>query len=74
MGKARARLSDQYINDHKAKIQQLDADAGDGAGQDKGLVEKIVLAGLCVVWIALVILFVRTILKRKRRRKKHRRH
>lgn len=74
VGKARARLSDQYINDHKAKIQQLDADAEDGAGQDKGLVEKIVLTGLCVVWIALVISFVRMILKRKRRRKKHRRH
>ena len=53
VGKARVKLSDQYINEHKAKI---------------------VLAGLCVVWVVLVILFVRTILKRKRRRKQHRRH
>ena len=29
MGTARAKLSDQYINEHKAKIQKLDAsDAG----------------------------------------------
>lgn len=74
VGKARAKLSDQYINEHKAKIEKLDTGANDRDGQDRGMVEKIVLAGLCVVWVVLVILFVRTILKRKRRRKQHRRH
>ena len=74
VGKARAKLSDQYINEHKAKIEKLDTGADDRDGQDRGMVEKIVLAGLCVVWVVLVILFVRTILKRKRRRKQHRRH
>lgn len=74
VGKARVKLSDQYINEHKAKIEKLDTDADDRDGQDRGMVEKIVLAGLCVVWVVLVILFVRTILKRKRRRKQHRRH
>lgn len=74
VGKARAKLSDQYINEHKAKIQKLDAsDAGKDESK-KGIAEKAVLAGLCVVWVVLVILFVRTILKRKRRRKQHRRH
>ena len=74
VGKARAKLSDQYINEHKAKIQKLDAsDAGKDESK-KGMAEKAVLAGLCVVWVILVILFVRTILKRKRRRKQHRRH
>lgn len=74
VGKARAKLSDQYINEHKAKIQKLDAsDAGKDESK-KGMAEKAVLAGLCVVWVVLVILFVRTILKRKRRRKRHRRH
>lgn len=74
VGKARAKLSDQYINEHKAKIQKLDAsDAGKDESK-KGMAEKAVLAGLCVVWVVLVILFVRTILKRKRRRKQHRRH
>lgn len=74
VGKARAKLSDQYISEHKAKIEKLDTGANDRDGQDRGMVEKIVLAGLCVVWVVLVILFVRTILKRKRRRKQHRRH
>lgn len=74
VGKARAKLSDQYISEHKAKIEKLDTGADDRDGQDRGMVEKIVLAGLCVVWVVLVILFVRTILKRKRRRKQHRRH
>lgn len=74
VGKARAKLSDQYISEHKAKIEKLDTGADDRDGQDRGMVEKIVLAGLCVVWVILVILFVRTILKRKRRRKQHRRH
>ncbi len=74
VGKARAKLSDQYISEHKAKIKKLDTGANDRDGQDRGMVEKIVLAGLCVVWVVLVILFVRTILKRKRRRKQHRRH
>ena len=74
VGKARVKLSDQYINEHKAKIEKLDTGADDRDGQDRGMVEKIVLAGLCVVWVVLVILFVRTILKRKRRRKQHRRH
>ena len=74
VGKARVKLSDQYINEHKAKIEKLDTGADDRDGQDRGMVEKIVLAGLCVVWVILVILFVRTILKRKRRRKQHRRH
>lgn len=74
VGKARAKLSDQYINEHKAKIQKLDAsDAGKDESK-KGMAEKAVLAGLCVIWVILVILFVRTILKRKRRRKQHRRH
>ena len=74
VGKARAKLSDQYINEHKAKIQKLDSsDAGKDESK-KGMAEKAVLAGLCVVWVILVILFVRTILKRKRRRKQHRRH
>ena len=74
VGKARAKLSDQYINEHKAKIQKLDAsDAGKDESK-KGMAEKAVLAGLCVVWVILVILFVRTILKRKRRRTQHRRH
>ena len=74
VGKARVKLSDQYINEHKAKIQKLDAsDAGKDESK-KGMAEKAVLAGLCVVWVILVILFVRTILKRKRRRKQHRRH
>ena len=74
VGKARAKLSDQYINEHKAKIEKLDAsDAGKDESK-KGMAEKAVLAGLCVVWVILVILFVRTILKRKRRRKQHRRH
>ena len=74
VGTARAKLSDQYINEHKAKIQKLDAsDAGKDESK-KGMAEKAVLAGLCVVWVVLVILFVRTILKRKRRRKQHRRH
>lgn len=74
VGKARAKLSDQYINEHKVKIQKLDAsDAGKDESK-KGMAEKAVLAGLCVVWVVLVILFVRTILKRKRRRKQHRRH
>ena len=74
VGKARAKLSDQYIYEHKAKIQKLDAsDAGKDESK-KGMAEKAVLAGLCVVWVILVILFVRTILKRKRRRKQHRRH
>lgn len=74
VGKARVKLSDQYISEHKAKIEKLDTGADDRDGQDRGMVEKIVLAGLCVVWVMLVILFVRTILKRKRRRKQHRRH
>ena len=66
VGKARVKLSDQYINEHKAKIQKLDAsDAGKDESK-KGMAEKAVLAGLCVVWVVLVILFVRTILKRKR--------
>ena len=74
VGKARAKLSDQYINEHKAKIQKLDAsDAGKNESK-KGMAEKAVLAGLCVVWVAMVILFVRMILNRKRRRKQHRRH
>lgn len=74
VGKARAKLSDQYINEHKAKIQKLDAsDAGKDESK-KGMAEKAVLAGLCVVWVAMVILFVRMILNRKRRRKQHRRH
>ena len=71
MGTARAKLSDQYINAHKAKIQKLDT--GTTEEGDRGVAEKAVLAGLCVVWVAMVILFVRMILNRKRQRK-HRRH
>ncbi|HIY55559.1 MAG TPA: D-alanyl-D-alanine carboxypeptidase [Candidatus Dorea merdavium] len=73
VGTARAKLSDQYINAHKAKIHELDADADVRNGQDRGMAEKAVLIGLCVVWVAMVILFVRMILQRKRQ-KKHRRH
>ena len=73
VGTARAKLSDQYINAHKAKIHELDTDADARDGQDRGMAGKAALAGLCVVWVAMVILFVRMILQRKRQ-KKHRRH
>ena len=73
VGTGRAKLSDQYINAHKAKIHKLDTDADVRNGQDRGMAEKAVLIGLCVVWVAMVILFVRMILQRKRQ-KKHRRH
>ena len=41
MGKARAKLSDQYISEHKAKIEKLDTGADDRDGQDRGMVEKM---------------------------------
>ena len=66
VGTARARLSDSYIEDHTAKIQELSSEEQGESG--RSTVEKIILCIACIVLAVLITIFVRMILRRRRRR------
>ena len=78
VGKARARLSDSYIEKHSAKVEKIENIAIKSVEKEdkktgRSTVENMILTGAVILLIILIIIFIILIIRESKRKKRYNR-
>lgn len=74
-GEVKAKLSDSYLEEHSAKIEEVEGNSPDKTAGKSGRsrTETLILAGACACLLILIIAFICLVIRARRKRKIRRR-